>query len=182
MLKKILIVVGILVVLIIIVGFMQPHNTTLSREKMIKGTPEAVFAEVNNLRRWPAWSWWSKHDPTMQITFGSPAEGLNGSYTWTSDDGPGKVTIIESDPGKSLKTAIDFTDFGTAYGTFTFAPVGDSTRMTMAFSFDNGMNPIVRLMSAFMIKPEVDKAFEYELSTLKSIVETQMPADTLQQK
>lgn len=176
MLKKILIVVGILVVLIIIVGFMQPHTTTLSREKMIKAPPEAVFAEVNDLHRWPAWSWWIKNDPTMKITFGEPAAGLNASYAWTSDDGDGTLNIIESDPGKSLKTAIHFSDFGTAYGTYTFAPAGDSTRMTMEFSFENGMNPLIRLMSAFMIKPEVDEAFEYELSTLKAIVEAKPAA------
>jgi ribosome-associated toxin RatA of RatAB toxin-antitoxin module len=171
MVKKILIVVGILVVLIIIVGFMQPHTTTLSRQKLIKGQPEEVFAEVNDLRQWPAWSWWMKNDPTMKITFGEPTTGLNASYAWTSDDGNGSLNIIESDPGKSLKTAIHFTDFGTAYGTYTFAPAGDSTRVTMEFSFENGMNPLIRLMSAFMMKPEVDKAFEYELSTLKTIVE-----------
>ncbi|SHH93029.1 Polyketide cyclase / dehydrase and lipid transport [Chryseolinea serpens] len=171
MVKKILIVVGILVVLIIIVGFMQPHTTTLSRQKLIKGQPEEVFAEVNDLRQWPAWSWWMKNDPTMKITFGEPTTGLNASYAWTSDDGNGSLSIIESDPGKSLKTAIHFTDFGTAYGTYTFAPAGDSTRVTMEFSFENGMNPLIRLMSAFMIKPEVDAAFEYELSTLKTIIE-----------
>jgi ribosome-associated toxin RatA of RatAB toxin-antitoxin module len=171
MLKKILIGVGILVVLIIIVGFMQPHNTTLSRQKLINAPPEVVFAEVNDLHRWPAWSWWIKNDPTMKITFGEQAAGLNASYAWTSDDGDGSLNIIESDPGKSLKTAIHFSDFGTAYGTYTFAPAGDSTRMTMEFSFENGMNPLIRLMSAFMIKPEVDEAFEYELSTLKAIVE-----------
>jgi len=176
MVKKILIVVGILVVLIIIVGFMQPHTTTLSRQKMIKAPPEVVFAEVNDLRRWPAWSWWTKNDPTMKITYGEPAAGLNASYAWTSDDGDGTLNIIESDPGKSLKTAINFSDFGTAYGTYTFAPAGDSTRMTMEFSFENGMNPLIRLMSAFMIKPEVDEAFEYELSTLKTIVEAKSAA------
>jgi ribosome-associated toxin RatA of RatAB toxin-antitoxin module len=176
MVKKILLVVGILVVLIIIVGFMQPHTTTLSREKLINASPDAVFAEVNDLHRWPAWSWWIKNDPTMKITFGEPAAGLNGSYAWTSSDGDGTLNIIESDPGKSLKTAIHFTDFGTAYGTYTFTPAGDSTRVTMEFSFENGMNPLIRIMSAFMMKPEVDAAFEYELATLKTIVEAKLAA------
>ncbi|MBL0745175.1 SRPBCC family protein [Chryseolinea lacunae] len=175
MLKKILVGVGVVVVLIIVVGFLQPGTTTSTRKEIIHAPPEAVFAEINNLRQWPAWSWWMKNDPSMTLTFGTPAEGANAFYTWISDDGDGKLTIEESVPFQYVKTAINFTDFGTAHGTYTLEATADGTVLTMDFSYENGMNPLVRLMSALMIKPEVSKAFEYELSTLKKIAEAKQP-------
>src|SRR5258708_3350311 len=67
MAKKILIGVALFVVLFVI-GFclvvgLQPSGFSVERSASVAAPPAAVFALVDDLRAWDAWSPWSKLDP-----------------------------------------------------------------------------------------------------------------------
>ena len=65
-------------------------------------------------------------------------------------------------------------DEGSAFATFTFAPEEAGTRVTWAFEFEVGMNPLLRIIGKFM-DGMVGKDFEKGLARLKSNLE-KMPA------
>ena len=75
MFKKILIGLVVLLVLLAIVVALQPSDFRISRSAAISAPPEKVFAQVNELRNWEAWSPWAKMDPSMKQTYEGPAAG-----------------------------------------------------------------------------------------------------------
>src|SRR5260370_855664 len=62
MLKKILIVVVVIIVVFLVIVALQPADFHVARSVAIAAPPEAVFPQVNELKKWEAWSPWMKID------------------------------------------------------------------------------------------------------------------------
>ncbi len=172
MLKKILIgIVGVAVVLLII-GFVLPGKMEISKSISIKAPAAYAFEEINNLENNPKWSYWNNlYKDNMTVAYGDIKSGVGAISEWDgSESGKGKMTITESIPDKSIKMDLDFMEQGTAKSWYTFEPDGEGTKITTGFTTDMGMNPIGRWMGVFM-KPEMEKAFDYNLNKLKEIAE-----------
>lgn len=56
MLKKILIALAVIVVAFLVVVALQPAEFRVMRSATISAPPPAVFAQVNDLHNWEAWS------------------------------------------------------------------------------------------------------------------------------
>src|SRR6478736_6864204 len=97
MLIKILLVVGALIALVLIIAAFQPATFTVSRSTLVAAPPAQLFAEVNELHRWKAWSPYEKLDPAMKSTFEGPAAGVGAVYAWEGNNavGSGRMTITE---------------------------------------------------------------------------------------
>jgi effector-binding domain-containing protein len=170
--KKILLGVVALIVLLLLVGFLLPGKMEMSRSTTVNAPAEYSFEEVNALENWNKWSYWNNLDTTMEVTYGDKKVGEGSWYSWQSEEmGNGKLTITESVPNSSIKTDLDFMENGTAQSWFKFEPEGESTKVTMGFSTDFGMNPIMRLMGATMMEGEMNKAFDYNLAKIKTLAE-----------
>jgi effector-binding domain-containing protein/uncharacterized protein YndB with AHSA1/START domain len=172
MLKKILIgLVGLLIILVL-VGFLLPGQVEISRSITINAPAEYAFEEVNNLENHPKWSYWNSIYKEMTTTYGDLRKGAGAVSSWTGEEsGNGTMTITESVTNSSIKFDINFMDDeDSAKSWYTFEPDGDGTKLTTGFLLDAGMNPITRWMCVIM-KPEMNKAFDYNLSKLKEIAE-----------
>ena len=171
MLKKILIgIVGVIVVLLII-GFVLPGKMELSKSITVNAPAGYVFEEINNLENNPKWSYWNNLYKDMKVSYGNVKAGAGAISEWDGEEsGKGKMTITESIPDKSIKMDLDFMEQGTAQSWYTFEPDGEGTKITTGFTSDMGMNPIGRWMGVLM-KPEMEKAFDYNLTKLKEIAE-----------
>ena len=171
MLKKILIgIVGVIVVLLII-GFVLPGKMELSKSITVNAPAGYVFEEINNLENNPKWSYWNNLYKDMKVSYGNIKAGAGAISEWDGEEsGKGKMTITESIPDKSIKMDLDFMENGSAQSWYTFEKDGEGTKITTGFNTDMGMNPIMRWMGVFM-KPEMEKAFDYNLSKLKEIAE-----------
>ena len=75
MLDIILIIAAIAVIIFIIVAAMQPSDFRVTRTGTISAPASAVFAQVNDLQKWDAWSPWAKLDPEARNYFEGPASG-----------------------------------------------------------------------------------------------------------
>lgn len=58
MLKTIAIVLVVLVVALLLYAATRPDSFRVERSTTIKAPPEKIFAAINDLRRWEAWSPW----------------------------------------------------------------------------------------------------------------------------
>ena len=176
MIKKILLgllALIVVIVVLVLIGFILPGQLEMTRSATIGAPPEYVFEEVNNLENWGRWSYWNTLDPEMKTEFGEMRSGAGSSYTWDGPEvGKGKLTITESEPFSSIKCDLDFMEQGTAKAWYTFEQKGDSTLVTMGFLTDFGMNPIGRWMGPLILKPEMEKAFDYNLEKLKELAES----------
>ena len=167
-----MIIAGIIVVLVI-VGFILPRKMTVTHSVIISAPDSIVFEEINNLERHGAWSYWdSLFKDNMKVTYGDVKSGVGAVYMWEGEEsGKGKMTITESIPYKSVKMDLDFMEQGTAKTWYTFESEGNNTKVTTGIEADMGMNPLMRILGTLLMKPEMMKAFDYNLSHLKKIAE-----------
>jgi hypothetical protein len=177
MIKKILMIIAALIFVLVIVGFMLPRKMTVTHSLVIAAPDSVVFYEVNNLDHHPAWSYWdSLYKGTMKVTYGEIKSGVGAVYKWEGkESGSGKMTITESIPYKTVKMDLDFMEQGTAKTWYTFEAQGSSTKVTTGIEADMGTNPIMRILAVLLMKPEMMKAFDYNLNHLKKIAEGKKP-------
>ena len=175
MLKKILIIIGVIVAVFVIVVALQPADYHVARTATIAAPAEKVFAQVNELKKWEAWSPWVKIDPTMKQTYEGPASGTGAISRWAGNNrvGEGSMTIAESRPNELVRFNLEFIKpmAGTSTSEFSFKPQGNLTAVTWSMSGKN--NFIGKAMCLFMnMDKMVGGQFETGLTALKSIAES----------
>lgn len=173
------IVIVLLVVVALLVGLIatiatQPGEFRVERSATIDAPPEEVFAHVNELRKWRAWSPWEKRDPDMTRAFEGPPTGEGAVYKWAGNDqvGEGAMTIVESKPNESIRIRLDFVKpfEDTSHAEFVFKAEGGKTVVTWSM---HGENHFVE--KAFFLFMDMDtmigKDFEEGLANLSGAIE-----------
>ena len=183
MFKKILLWTAALVA-VLIVGFvavvaMQPDDFVITRSTTIDAPPAAVFAHINDLRKWQAWSPWAQLDPNAKNTFEGPTNGEGASFSWSGNDkvGEGKMTITESKPHEFVRMKLQFVRpmEDQADTDFVLEPVDGKTDVTWTMA---GKNELMSKAMCLVMDMDaiVGGEFEKGLASLKSIVENEAGA------
>jgi len=163
------------IVIFCVMVAMQPDDFMYKRSAMVNAPPEKVFEQVNDFKKWDAWSPWAKIDPAMTTTYSGPPTGVGSAYAWkgNSDVGEGKMTIMESHPSSHVKINLDFISPFEAKNLtdFMMKPEGDKTNVTWTMSGKNNF-----MAKAFSIVVDMDKMigadFEKGLAQMKTAVES----------
>ena len=173
LLKKILLIVGVLLVVLIVVSQFLPATYHVERSVIIAAKAEAMHPWINNLKKWPEWSAWTvAKDPTLVYAYEGPEEGVGAISKWDAKKmGEGSMKITASEPGKLVKFDLSF-DHGKylSTGAFTFGPAGDATKVTWSMDGDVSRNPMDRFFS-LMMDSMLGKDFEEGLRNLKTKAE-----------
>lgn len=175
MLPTILIALAAIVAVFVVVVAMRPAEFRVSRSATLPAPPAVVFAHVNDLHNWEAWSPWAKLDPQAKGTYDGPQEGEGASFAWSgnSEVGEGRMTITESRPHQLLRLRLEFVKpfKATNEAEFTFQPEGEQTLVTWSMSGRN--NFMSKAVGLFMdCEKMVGGQFEQGLANLTSVVET----------
>lgn len=174
LLPRILIVLAAIVAVLIVVVATRPAEFRVARSATISAPPPEVFAHVNDLHAWEAWSPWAKLDPQAKGTYDGPPEGEGASFAWSgnSEVGEGRMTIIESRPNELIRLRLEFVKpfKATNEAEFTFQPEGEQTLVTWSMSGRN--NIMGKAVSLFMdCDKMVGGQFEQGLANMSSVVE-----------
>lgn len=172
MIKKILIALVLLIVVLVIVVAFQPADYRVSRSATISAPPAVVFAQVNDLHKWEAWSPWAKLDPAAKTSYAGPEAGTGAMMKWAGNSkvGTGMMTITESKPNELVRFKLDFVKpfEGTSTAEFNFKPQGEQTLVT--WSMEGKNNFIGKGISLFMSMDKmIGGQFEKGLADLKSV-------------
>jgi carbon monoxide dehydrogenase subunit G len=139
MLKTLAYIAAALVVVvagILIYAATRPDTFSVQRSASMKAPPEKIFALINDLRSWGAWSPYEKKDPAMKRTFSGPSSGKGAVYEWDGDKnvGKGRMEITEATPPTKVLIKLDFIKPFEGHNTaeFTMEPKGDNTVVTWA--------------------------------------------------
>src|ERR1043166_1982829 len=142
MLSKILSTVIIILIVLAAVIAVQPAEFHITRTATMAASPAAIFAQVNNLRKWEAWSPWAKLDPHAQTSYDGPRYGKGASMSWAGNSqvGEGKMTITESHPNEKILFRLDFVKPLTATNEaeFAFKPKNGQTEVSWSMSGHKG--------------------------------------------
>lgn len=173
MIKKILIgLIGVIVILLLI-GFAMPGKLETSKSISINAPAAYVFEEVNDLEKNAGWSYWNNlYKDNMTVAYGDIRAGVGAYSEWDGpESGKGSMTITESIPNESVKIDLDFMDQGMAKAWYTLESEGEGTKLTAGFNTELGWNPFMRWVGMLLIKPEMEKSFDYSLNRIKEIAE-----------
>jgi Polyketide cyclase / dehydrase and lipid transport len=169
LIKIVLLLIVIAVVAFFAVGyFVLDGKYDVSREIAIKAPPAAVHKQVGDLREWPNWLPFTKHDTSVKVTIDKPT-GVGASQTWTGKDSNGKLTFDASDEQKGVDYTMVFDEKWTSKGSMSYAKSGEETKVTwrMTGKNDDFMGKWMALAMPYMVGP----MFEEGLSDLKTKVE-----------
>lgn len=173
MIITIALILAVLIGLAVVVAALRPAAFCVARSIPISAPPLAVFAHVNDLKRFQQWDPWSKMDPTTQHSYSGPIAGVGAAQSWTGKKtGVGKMTITESRPGELVRMRLEFFKPFAAINTvdFTFRREGSQTVTTWSMTGEN--NLFFRIMGLFMSMEKMcGPQFEAGLADLKSLAE-----------
>jgi len=166
-------------IIVLLGGFLayvatRPDTFHVERATTIQAAPDKVYALIDDLERWSAWSPWEKKDPAMKRSFGPTTRGKGARYQWdgNSDVGQGSMEIVESVPASSVAIKLDFVKPFEAHNMvrFSLRTQGDATRVTWAM---DGPVPYFAKFAhlVFDMDKMVGKDFEEGLANLKSAAE-----------
>jgi len=176
MLIKILLVLAAIIAVVLIIAAFQPADFQVVRSTTIAASPEALFAEVNDLHRWPAWSPYEKLDPAMKRTFEGAPAGVGAGYAWDGNKevGTGRMAIVESRPAELIRLKLEFFKpmAGVCEAEFNFKPEGGG-RTTVTWSMTGTNNYLAKIFCLFMnMDKMVGGQFAQGLADLKTLAET----------
>jgi hypothetical protein len=141
MLRKILIVVGVIVVGFAVAAAMQPAHFRVERSATMAAPDSVVFAQVIDFHKWKAWSPWAGLDSSMQETYSGPPSGVGASYAWAGNSkvGEGRMTILESTPSSLIRIKLEFLKpiAATNIAEYTFTPAPAGTEVHWIMTGDN---------------------------------------------
>lgn len=172
--------IGLLLAIVIVVGFLIPQLFLSKSFAMDRGTaiaaPQAdVHAVVSDLTTWKDWTAWNKTaDPTVVYTYtGDPATVGHG-MEWSGDKlGKGKLVLTAISPDR-IEYEMEFDGQDKSDGSIVLLASGDggqSTSVTWGFSGEMEGMPYKRyfgLLMDGMVGPD----FEKGLSSLKERLES----------
>jgi uncharacterized protein YndB with AHSA1/START domain len=181
MLKKILLVLGLVIVALLVVIATRPDTYHVERSLDIDAPAAIVFTSVGDLKNYAEWSPWEKRDPAMKKTFSTATAGVGASYAWEGNKevGKGKMSITESRPPERLVQKLEFIEPfpATSDVAFDLKPAGNGgTRVT--WSMDGKSNFMGKAFSLVMSMDQaVGKDFEEGLANLKRVSEAKHMAE-----
>ena len=174
MLVKILI--GVAVVILALAAYVatRPDEFSVSRTASFAAPAPLVFAQVNELKRWEAWSPWQKKDPQAKNSYAGPASGAGASMSWAGNKevGEGRMTIAESRPNELVRFKLEFFKPFAATNSAEFAFKEDGGRTAVTWTMRGQNNFIGKAMClVFDMDKMVGGDFEKGLAGIRQIVE-----------
>ena len=179
--KKIVTVLLFVVLAFIGIVALQPSNWAVSREGAVPAPPATVFAMVNDLHRWDAWSPWTRLDPNVRMSYEGPAAGPGALVRWAGNRevGEGNMTIVENRPDERVRLRLEFIKPfpGKSDVEFDFEEAPDGTKVTWSMTGHNDL--FAKAMCLFMdMDRMIGGDMERGLANMKSAVATAPPAGT----
>ena len=165
LIKKIGIVLGILLLLLLLAVIFVPKNFHAEVTDTIDPQPKTVFNIINNMTLEPSWNPWQQQDTSMTITYGDVTTGIGANYSWKSNDmGDGSAEYIEVQQDQKIVSKLSFGGMGGGNATYTLTPT--STGGTeVKWELDSETSRPWNLMN-LLIKSSTKKSFRQGIKNL----------------
>lgn len=117
----------------------MPSTFKVQKELVIAASPELVFDQINNFKKWENWSPWLQRDSTITNTYSGTESGAGSKMTWKSNkSGEGGMEIIASERPASIITKVNIGGYSEFNGTFTLTAVDSGTKVVWVNSGNSG--------------------------------------------
>jgi len=171
---KMTVVLFVFAVLAVVIVATQPNQFKVEREITISAPVDQVFAQVNDLHRWEAWSPWQKMDPSLTGSYTGSSLGVGSVYHWAGNSkvGEGAMVLTESEKNVHISVEVDFLKPLVAKDAmlFIFTPQGKETLVQWKMTGQYDLNgKIAHLFGA--VDEKLADDFQDGLEQLKAVVQ-----------
>ncbi len=168
-------VLVVAVVAVLIYAATRPGEFRVQRSVAVKAPPQRIFALIQDLHGWAAWSPYEKKDPAMKRTFSGASAGRGAAYAWDGNRnvGQGRMEIVDVTAPSKIVIKLDFIKpfEGHNIAEFTLLPQADNTT-SVTWSMYGPSAYIAKIMGIFMnMDRMIGTDFEAGLQALKTTAE-----------
>ena len=135
-LKYVLLLLLVVLVAAAIFVATRPNDYDVVRSKVIKAPINTVFNNINDYKNWEAWGPWMEDDATIVVTYNEQTSGVGANYTWTSENGPGKMKTLSLTQNKSIEQQMQFGDYEPTDVYWKFEEVPEGTKVSWGMKSD----------------------------------------------
>lgn len=170
MIKKIMLVIGVVILIVLIVPIFLPTHFSMSRTVEIQAPVGVVFSKLTDLREYVKWNPFPEGDPTNKTNV--TGDGLNSSLIWKGDKtGEGKMTITNIKSEKDIAIKMEFYKPMSGEGVVHWITNAKTDSKTeMVWTFDQDLSYFNRYFG-LMMDAMMGKHFEKGLLNLKDLLE-----------
>lgn len=146
---------------------------SISRSITIAAPASEVFAHLQDLHRWEAWSPWQELDPNMTQTYSGADAGVGAVMEWEGDKNAdaGRMTVVTADP-ELVEIDIAFIKPFKTTNRSHFALSETDNNTTVTWTMTGKQNLLMKVMFKVMkMEKSIGADFERGLSRLKTVVE-----------
>ena len=171
-LKKLLLLVGVLITLFVAISFFISKDYSVERTIVINAEPSEIYPYVVDLKEWSKWGVWFKRDPNMELEFSGPDRAIGMRSEWKSEtEGNGEMEITQLEHNRRILYRLYFPDFDMgSNGAVEIKPTSNGSIVTWRDEGTVDNNPINRYF-ALMMDGMIGPDFEMGLENLKILAE-----------
>ncbi|MGX1768421.1 SRPBCC family protein [Dietzia sp. NPDC055343] len=131
---------------------------SITRTAILDAPAPAVFAQLEDFRKWRNWSFWEKTDPSMERTFTGAERGVGARYEWSGNAkaGAGSMEITGASAGRRVLIELRFLKpfKATNPTVITLEPLGpERTEVTWQMTGTRG--PVMRALTRLVKMDDV---------------------------
>ena len=168
------VVVAALAAAVLLYAATKPDAFRIERAASIKAPPEKVFALIDDLHAWSAWSPWEKLDPALKKTFSGAARGKGAAYAWEGNKqvGAGRMEIVESSPSSRIAIKLDFLKPFEGHNVAEFALEARDGVTRVTWSMRGPLPYFAKVLHVILpMDRMIGKSFEDGLANMKAAAE-----------
>lgn len=178
LLKRILIVVGIIIAIPLLLALFVKKEYSVEREIVINKPQDEVFEYVKYLKNQNDYSKWASIDPNMKKEF----RGVDGTVgfvsAWESEDpnvGKGEQEIKDISEGERIEYELRFIEpFESTSSAYLITDSLNENQTTVKWGFNGKMDYPMNLMTLFMdMEDMIGSDLDIGLQNLKKILENE---------
>ncbi len=158
-----------------------PDSYYAEDQIVIAASPDAVYAELANLRAWAEWhGLFAPGAPGVAQTYSGPDHGPGASLSWRAADGGGAATLLTARPPGFLGYEITVEDGAwraETRGEFHLSGQGEGTEVRLTESGAVRGIPLLERYQTALTQTLINRTLGYNLTALKRRIESRRDAE-----
>lgn len=176
--KYFLMILGVLVVVIVVLGFVAPKAFTIEKTVVIEKPRFFVFDRIRFLKSHEAWNPWTKKDPNIKYSWKGNDGTVGFLYSWVGNNkvGTGEQEIKNIVEGERIDYELRFKEPMQAihHSSLITTEDGDKkTKLTWTMKGDMHFPGNIMFM-VFGMQHKLEDDFEEGLNIFKAILEKEV--------
>lgn len=156
---------------LLIFPFFLRRRPRVERRITILASPATIFAQLEDLRRWPLWNAWSAREE-RHCRYGEIARGAGAEQRWEGRRMSGTMRILKCEPDERIDYEVVLDGEATPLvGRIELHPDGACTRVVWKCAWDLAPNPYHRYFDV-LLRWMIRRDFGTGLANLKALIES----------